>query len=425
MSKEDGKPSLLERFEEVRLILEHSKCSPVNIPFPTRFVKLRVKGDDFKLAKIEGNNVVTPTRESFIAQMLSQWCERNGFRDYNFTPSQLKSCVEHFINKLVLFEEDIHLVLQKSKPGYCYHRLDFDMEEKETPTFDSLTNFIECNKDAMLGFMGSLFDPKVTLQQYCWLYGEGQNGKGTMFRFLRKLMGPSYGVYETDQKRMNNFSASALLNKRLAVASDCMNPYVVTTSFFKAVTGGDEVQIEEKMKPLYSDILPCQFLFGSNEQPFISSKRADLRRAIFVRFGEVPSEAFIERFEEKLWEERAGILWKFWEAWRRLRINDNKLQVDLSAQAQLAEDNEERFEDFFFDHLIVVEDGTGNLRAGELMEAFKERTHGKTSVKELSELKGWLERQGFQTVRKSGAKGKSLPRSYPNLALRDASNPSF
>ena len=79
------------------------------------------------------------------------------------------------------------------------------------------------------------------------LYGKGRNGKGTLIRVLKALLGDrncsTVGLHQLVE---NRFRAATLFGKLANLAGDLDSNWLDNTAMFKAITGGDTVQAEHK-----------------------------------------------------------------------------------------------------------------------------------------------------------------------------------
>lgn len=197
----------------------------------------------------------------------------------------------------------------KDEPGLTFSRLPWTFSPGETgdrtPLFNELLGRIS-NAPALVEFIGSLFDPKADRQQYCWLYGSGQNGKGCLSRFLERVFGRSYRAMQPPAQHETHWTAG-LLGARLVVFPDCNQYGFPATGTFKMLTGGDAIPINPKHKPAFSAKLNAKYMFLSNERPKLSSETADLRRAIYCELMPI-SDAADPTYEARLWEEGGAFL---------------------------------------------------------------------------------------------------------------------
>jgi hypothetical protein len=242
------------------------------------------------------------------------------------------------------------MVLFKDEDGLCFHRLPFNLDlDMDTPLFDELMSRAS-DPMAIKCFIGSLFHENADQQQYMWLFGDGRNGKGTLQRFMEKLMGPAYITKVTPDKRGDKFWTSTLIGKRLVGLPDCDNSEFPTTGLFKMLSGGDSVPIERKSKDGYSIKLNCKFVFSSNEKPQLTSQASDLRRAIYIELEPIGVEPDGE-YEDYLWGEASGIVAKCLECYaEEVGVKHGEIPVNSEKLNELVGENEEEWEGVFTDY---------------------------------------------------------------------------
>jgi hypothetical protein len=189
-----------------------------------------------------------------------------------------------------------------STPGLAFRRLPFDAP----PDFDGppppvLREFLSrcTHADALAAFIGSLFYPESDRQQYVYLYGDGQDGKGTFLRTLFHLLGPEGAVSMAPKEKNDRFYNMRLYGKRLVIYPDCDDFAAFKSPHFKSLTGGDPLYFEPKGEPGFSAIPTCKVIAASNMLPNITGQRADIRRLIFCEVSPFPGETLEARYEEK------------------------------------------------------------------------------------------------------------------------------
>jgi hypothetical protein len=337
----------------------------------------------------------------------AHWCDHD----------KAKRFVAYWKDMTSPFPQKIHPVLQYSTPGYTWHRLDFDMKEEETPTFDYLVETLDTNKHAFMGFIGALFDSAVTLQQYLWITGDGGDGKGALFRLLSKIFGDSYTSIDTDLKNVDKYWASALLGKRVGVAGDITNLDFINSSTFKGVTGGDHVSIRRMHRESYTVHLNTMFILGANADPFITSEGSGLRRAIICRMDK-NKYRYIENFEGRLWDERAGIVFRCVMRWREFKKeNPYKIPVDEARHLDLASSTEERHQ-YYVDEYFQIASGL-EISASRVIAALNEEKRPLNN-QAMGAWKRFLERvHGVEcrTTREKGVSGTK--KRYFGMGLRE------
>jgi putative DNA primase/helicase len=100
------------------------------------------------------------------------------------------------------------------------------------------------------------------------LYGKGRNGKGTLIRVLKHLLGEhncsTVGLHELSE---NRFRAATLFGKLANLAGDLDSRWLANTAIFKAITGGDAIQGEYKYANPF-DFTPWALPFYSTNRAF-------------------------------------------------------------------------------------------------------------------------------------------------------------
>ncbi len=275
--------------------------------------------------------------------------------DFTFSQKQVDAIVQTILTdyEYVRFD-DVASVKFKSEHGMTWRKLDFDPNldaGAPTPTWDAFAGRIlsESSRLALGAFIGSLFDPDITLQQYCWLVGEGRDGKGSLFRFLNKIFGNAATAFQTDPKDVDRYWSATFLGKRLGIASDVRNPDIIHQATFLQVTGGDAVSMRQMRKVATMEKLNCQLMLGSNVKPTITWEKAIRRRAIYIEFEE-RTAAEIPNFEKLLWSERAAIVGKCMMSWDPYRCEE-KIPVDPAIFDALAEENTSDWQNIAGDYL--------------------------------------------------------------------------
>lgn len=130
------------------------------------------------------------------------------------------------------------------------------------------------------------------------LFGKGRNGKGTLIRLLKRLLGDhntaSVTLYELVD---NRFRAATLYGKLANLAGDLDGRWLENTAKFKSLTGGDEIQGEIKHGAIF-DFKPWALPFYSMNKPFSS---ADSSEGWWARWVIVPfPNSFIGKEDRQL-----------------------------------------------------------------------------------------------------------------------------
>jgi len=257
------------------------------------------------LYDLAANDVVSYVKDqALVTDILSMAANVKQFTGLNYSQAVMAS--NHIKSRLVPLKNKPNLLRFKSEKGLCFHRIPFDetWDDEKCPLFLELMSRTT-NSLALRCFIGSIFSPISDKSQWCWLYGNGLNGKGSLVRLLQKILNGCYASEEVPNKG-NRFWTSGLLGKRLVAFSDCDSIEFPSSGFFRSLTGEDFIRIEEKGKTPFSAMLDAKFIFLSNDKPMLDNNKADTRRAIFCEIGPIDSRT--SNYEKLLWEEAPYIV---------------------------------------------------------------------------------------------------------------------
>lgn len=250
--------------------------------------------------------------------------------------------------------------LWADEEGRTFQRLPWKRGESgATPDWNELMERTS-NARAFKAWIGSLFVEESDRQQYVWLYGEGQNGKGAVARFLKRVLGPAYHADSAKHAR-SQFWTSSFVGKRLVCFPDTNDAAFPASGDFKQLTGGDAIRCELKGKAIFTADLVCKFLFMSNRRPTLTSEWADLRRAIFCELGPIAAED--AGYEQRLWEQGGAFLTDAIQTYHELCPSHRQIPVDRDALLSWVSLVEEPFE--------------AALRQGFTLETEEERNYAK------------------------------------------------
>lgn len=210
-------------------------------------------------------------------------------------------------------------ILGKTDKGYCFKRLPFDY--KPNGMHKDPVHFLEfCGRssdpEVLQAFIGSIFVEKSYRQQYLYLFGEGSDGKGTLFNLLERMLGQTFTAEDVPEK-VAPFWSSGLIGKRLCVFPDLERPGFPMTPRFRKLTGDDSIRVEEKFKKQYSTKIFTKFIFASNDELQMTSRKADKRRALYIALKSFRGSAD-NHYLEKLWEEAPAIYALCMDVYRKL-----------------------------------------------------------------------------------------------------------
>ena len=173
--------------------------------------------------------------------------ELAGKKAFAWTVSQAQAAAEFWCAVTAPIPEP-PAVRWADEDGLTFSRLPWtyrpEVADEAMPIFGELMRRVT-NAPALMEWIGSLFDPEADRQQYVWIYGQGQNGKGALMRFLAKVLGHSYRSMQPPNGSDSHWT-SALLGARLVAFPDCNAYGFPATGLFKSLTGGDSVMISSR-----------------------------------------------------------------------------------------------------------------------------------------------------------------------------------
>jgi putative DNA primase/helicase len=183
--------------------------------------------------------------------------------------------------------------------------------------------------------MGAILWPDYRIQKAFMLYGPSRTGKGTLIRILEAMIGPENCSHVALQELASNkFKVANLFGKMLNTFGDLPENVVMDVGYFKALTGEDTVEGEEKFKPAFNFKNTAKLVFSANKLPKL--KIEDY--AYYNRWVIIPFErSFLGDEDASLKdrlttdEELSGILNLALDGLDRLRKNNWKLSYTLDS----------------------------------------------------------------------------------------------
>ncbi|MBI1955060.1 MAG: hypothetical protein HYS38_01555 [Acidobacteria bacterium] len=130
-----------------------------------------------------------------------------------------------------------------------------------------------------------LMTPYTSIQKAVLLMGDGANGKSTFLRAIMSFLGKhNTAAVSLHRLEGDRFSAARLVNKLANICPDLPSNDLVSTSVFKALTGGDPLLAEYKFKDAFEFIPYARLIFSANHAP----KSKDASSAFFRRWLVIP-----------------------------------------------------------------------------------------------------------------------------------------
>lgn len=361
--------------------------------FPRRFHVVETAPGVRRVVEELGDLVVRDVNPEAVTNAIVGYAARDlaGRPGFTFDVRSSRNAMEYW-RAIVDPVPEPPAVRWADEEGLTYSRLPWRLEaspppDAATPLFNELFGRIT-NAPALIEWIGSLFDQAADRQQYVWLFGQGQNGKGALLRFLAKVLGHAFRAKQPPSQTDTHWT-SGLIGARLVAFPDCNAYGFPATGLFKSLSGGDLVDINPKFERSYTAELSCKFLFLSNERPQLSSERADMRRAIYCEVAPIPLDPD-PAYEAALWAEGGHFLSRCIYNYRTHYPHGGPIKVETAELEDWVANVEERWEALAAEHLVIdpeecclqtqwvswCQDHLKDHRAKREFVAYLERKHG-------------------------------------------------
>ncbi|MDY0827554.1 phage/plasmid primase, P4 family [Microbacterium sp. BG28] len=115
----------------------------------------------------------------------------------------------------------------------------------------------------LLGYLLMTGNP---LQKIFLLFGEGGNGKGTLLRLIRTMLGrENYSSMSMHQLVDDRFATSGLYGKVANISGDLSSKFLSDPQILKEITGGDSIAASRKFGHSFEFVPYAVPIFASNE----------------------------------------------------------------------------------------------------------------------------------------------------------------
>lgn len=320
---------------------------------------------DSELRYIWKNGVYQDAKDSDIMRILTGYIESYNLRLLN--PAVLKQALElndctceHYEHDIMNTNEDIinfqNGLLNIKTMELTQHTpelmstiqipANWTGENTATPNFDKFLNTLTNNnievQKLILQYMGAIIS-NVQGWRYkkaLFLLGKGNTGKSTLINLISRLLG-SKNVAERDLRSLNErFGKTAAYNRRLIYSNDLSFMKIEENAIFKNLTGGDTISIEYKNKEAFDFKFKGFLLYGMNALPHFGGDKGEhvYRRIIIVKCDNViPSSELDPFLEQKLYEERDGIIYKCIMSFKKTIENNYQFDIPKECDDSLNE----------------------------------------------------------------------------------------
>jgi P4 family phage/plasmid primase-like protien len=155
-----------------------------------------------------------------------------------------------------------------------------------------------------------ILDHRLSYQVGFVAYGDGANGKGTVFGVLADLLGPELVCSIPLQELRGKFAGGTLYGKMLNLATELPRQRFDDTAMFKAITGGDLISGERKFRDAFVFRPTTRLVFTSNGLPPTGDYSEGFkRRWVMLSFPVfIPPGRRDPALPDKVRAESAGIL---------------------------------------------------------------------------------------------------------------------
>ena len=149
---------------------------------------------------------------------------------------------------------------------------------------NKISNYNIQRKQTILEMIGYSMTTSMKFQKAFILYGEtARNGKSTLLTVITKLIGEeNVGNVSLRDISTNRFAGSGIQGKILNTCSEMTEEILKDISFFKALIGGDNVEVEKKFKDRKTISQYAKFIFCANALPHVADKTNGFYRRLHI-----------------------------------------------------------------------------------------------------------------------------------------------
>lgn len=195
---------------------------------------------------------------------------------------------------------------------------------------DEITNKDQELIDVLQEVIGYCLCQSVKAEKAFLFYGNGKNGKSVLAKVMEQLAGKDNVSHVMLSNLSGDFGLAPLVNKTLNIAAETESKGYLKTDLFKAIVSGDTVSVNEKYKPVTTQVLYCKLVFLCNSLPRVDDDSYGfIRKIMLIPFNvEISDEMQDVDLYEKLVKELPGIF--NWAIKGLSRLRKNKYQFSPS-----------------------------------------------------------------------------------------------
>ena len=190
----------------------------------------------------------------------------------------------------------------------------------EPPTFHDFCKRVfspdklEEKKRVLYQIIGFCISDIENIKKAIFLIGPANCGKSVILRFIQRLVGNEYVSNVSLANFSHRFSVIEMYGKTLNISGEVPSGVLSASAFdaFKAITGGDRVNLERKGQQPFYGVVNAKLLFAGNMLPtFAKVDGTDSlveRLHILIFDKSVTADEMDKGIEDKLWQERDAIV---------------------------------------------------------------------------------------------------------------------
>ena len=221
------------------------------------------------------------------------------------------------------------LTLHEHSPKYlCSYMLETEYDpDAKCPRWNEFLKEIFMGDETRVKLLQEVFGACISnarTQKAVIFYGSGANGKSVAASTLEALCGLDNVAHLSLDRFQSQFGLQSLIGKKLNIAAELETGNTkITTANFKAIVGGDSVQVNIKYQAPLETVLNCKLVFLTNNLPdTLDTSVGYIRRLLIIPFDyTVPEDKKDVYLIDKLKKEIGGIL--NWSIQGMLRLQKN------------------------------------------------------------------------------------------------------
>lgn len=210
-------------------------------------------------------------------------------------------------------------------------------------------------------YLGYCLSGFVQEQKFVIWYGEGGNGKSTLFNTLTAILGPYGFAADAEQLADSGYTnqtaqyfLAELKGKRFVVASETQSRHKLSESLVKKMTGGDEITARRIYGTPFTYEPTIKVILATNHKPEVYGQDYGMWRRLVmvpfaVLFGEPGHPDRVMDMDIKLRAELPGIFNWLVRGYADWRANGLQIPPSIAAATEEYRKEEDVLQEFFDD----------------------------------------------------------------------------